>query len=61
MLGRSLERSRGCVVGGSDVVAVLLLAAVGWCWIDSEAKADSRSSPPLDEAQNFMYRSTILV
>ena len=28
---------------------------------ESEAKADSRSSPPLDDAQNFMYRSTILV
>jgi hypothetical protein len=45
--------AEGCVVAP-------LFAAVGF-WIESEAKADSRSSPPLDDAQNFMYRSTILV
>jgi hypothetical protein len=53
-MASGLEAAGGCVL------LLLLLAAVG-CWIDSEAKADSRSSPPLDEAQNFMYRSTILV
>lgn len=73
MLGRSLGRSvlegwRG--MGGRDVVVdefeseeVEFAGAldVEGSLIDREANAFSRSSPPPEEAQNFMYRSTILV
>jgi hypothetical protein len=46
---------------GRGVGEVRGLVGSLWWWWEREEKAASSSAPPPDAAQNFMYRSTILV